>query len=131
MPITFTSCIDRLGATAESMSRCVCTIVSTLVAVTIRWRIEYDESARTNSVFSSGSLGIARVDADDEVDARLELEPLRDPRAPVRAETGDEDAVAHVAYPNQTLLRAWSMSCTASWIAARIRSDCSMTTLRL
>ncbi|GIU91005.1 MAG: hypothetical protein KatS3mg010_2104 [Acidimicrobiia bacterium] len=47
----------RPFACVESTIRCECTIVSIWVARTIRLRIEYDESARTNSVRSSGICG--------------------------------------------------------------------------
>ena len=90
--------------------RCVCTIVSTWVARTMRARIEYDESVRTNSVRSSGDARIARVDADDDLDVGPLLERLRDAAAPVGRQSGDEDAHRRAAYPNQTLRRVRSMS---------------------
>ena len=84
VPITLISCSVRPLARVESTMRCVCRIVSTWVAATMRARIEYDESVRTNSVRSSGIRGSLRVDADDDLDVGPALELLRDAAAPVR-----------------------------------------------
>src|SRR5664280_295256 len=55
--MTLISWRTRLDTPIELVSRKVCTMVSTWVARTIRLRIEYFWSERTNSVRSSGTLG--------------------------------------------------------------------------
>jgi hypothetical protein len=57
VPMTLISWSTRLGTAIELVSRKVCTMVSTWVARTIRLRIEYFWSDRTNSVRSSGTRG--------------------------------------------------------------------------
>ena len=91
VPITLISCSVRPVARVESTMRCVCTTVSISVARTMRARIEYDESARTNSVRSSGTRGSLRVEPDDDLDVGPLLERLRDATTPVGAQAGDED----------------------------------------
>ena len=109
--------------------RCVWTTVSISVARTMRARIEYDESARTNSVRSSGTRGSLESRPDDDLDVRPLLERLRDPATPVGAQAGDEDT-HRVPQPNQTLRRFRSMSYSASCTMRRMRSDSSITRLR-
>src|ERR1700722_9718968 len=55
--MTLISCRTRVERLTELVSRKVCTMVSTWVARTIRLRIEYFWSERTNSVRSSGPPG--------------------------------------------------------------------------
>src|ERR1035441_2736901 len=57
VPITLISWRVRLGTLDELVSRKVWTMVSTWVARTIRLRMEYFWSERTNSVRSRGTLG--------------------------------------------------------------------------
>src|ERR1700722_10304071 len=55
--MTLISCRTRVERLTELVSRKVCTMVSTWVARTIRLRIEYFWSERTNSVRSRGTRG--------------------------------------------------------------------------
>ena len=76
----------------------------------MRARIEYDESARTNSVRSSGTRGSRVSTPTIDLDVGPLLERLRDATAPERRQTGDEDAHRGAAQPNHTLRRVRSMS---------------------
>ena len=109
VPITLISCSVRPLARVESTMRCVCTIVSTWVARTMRARIEYDESVRTNSVRSSGMRG-SRVSTPTTTSTSGRCSSSCATRPPQKVrQPGDEDAHAD-RYPNQTLRRVRSMS---------------------
>ena len=92
--MTFTSCSVRPVFPSDSVSRWVCRIVSTWVARTIRWRIEYEESARTNSVFSSGSRGsrVSTPTTSSTPGSPSRCCAMRLPQ--IGPEPGDEDAPA-------------------------------------
>ena len=128
VPITLTSCRARPLSFVESTIRWVCTIVSTRVALTMRSRIENDESARTYSVCSSGSTGSRVSSADDELDRRIGLEASAragcPKNVPMPVRRIRISRTRRCAGPQQIVERP-------SWIDDRIRSDWSMTTLRL
>ena len=96
--------------------------VSISAARTIRWISECWLETLTNSVRSSSRVG-SRESTPMIASISLEaLQRLREPRAPVGREPGDEDPVgsARLAHPNHTDLRLATISCRFSWIRARI-----------
>src|SRR5271169_5047693 len=58
VPMTLISCMARLGTEEEFVIMKVWRIVSTWVALTIRFMMEYVWSARTNSARSKGTDGV-------------------------------------------------------------------------
>ena len=79
----------------ELVSRKVWTMVSTWVARTMRLRIEYFWSERTNSVRSSGTRGSLAPRPEDHLDLGLSFECLGHPSTPKGVQAGDQDPSPH------------------------------------
>ena len=128
VPMTLISWRARLDTLTELVSRKVCTMVSTWVARTIRLRIEYFWSERTNSVRSSGTRGSLAprpriISISASASRAWAMRPPQKVSSPVISTRRP------MAQPNQMLRRSRSMSWIESCSRARMLSASSITRL--